>query len=58
LFIDAKLTTEQYDTVWLQAKDLKVNMYPSYYIIKEVRNTCYPPQETLLITEICAEIKL
>lgn len=40
------------------AKELGSLIYPSYYILRQAKEACYPLEDSISITEINAEIKL
>ncbi|EFN73411.1 hypothetical protein EAG_03300, partial [Camponotus floridanus] len=56
LYIDAKLTKNQYVLIRSQAKTQNADIYPSYNKLLEAKKKCYP--KDIIITEVSAEIKL
>lgn len=58
LFVDTKLSTHQYHIIQQQAKARNANIYPPYYKIAESKKMCYPKEESIIVTETGANIKL
>lgn len=58
LYTTAKLTRYQYNAIRENAKQMGQNFYPGYYTIQKLKKDCYPPEESITITEIEAKINL
>lgn len=58
LLIDAKLTKKQYTLIRLQSKKKFSNLYPTYDLVREAKKKCYPSENSILLSETSAEIKL
>lgn len=58
LMIEAGLTKSSYQIIRTQAKSRGADIYPSYKKIREAKAECYPPEESIHITETICEIKL
>jgi hypothetical protein len=58
LLIEAHLTKSQYTQIRSQAKMKNCNIYPSYYVIKAVKEECYLPTDKILILECLVEVAL
>lgn len=54
LFIECDLTKRQYEILHESNK----NIYPCYSLIKEEKKNCYPREESMRVTETCAEVHL
>lgn len=58
LMIDTGLTKNSYQIIRTQANSRRANIYPSYKTVREAKLECYPPKESIHITEVIAEIEL
>lgn len=58
LFLDLKLTKQQYTQLRLRAIEKGSNLYPSYHHITAAKKDCLPPRDTIKITPISAEVQL
>lgn len=58
LLIDAKLTTQQYNTIRQTNKSIGCNIYPPYGLVKQAKKECYPAEEHIVVTEMSAEVNL
>ncbi|XP_011858855.1 PREDICTED: uncharacterized protein LOC105556377, partial [Vollenhovia emeryi] len=58
LKLDGKLSVAQYQNIRKGALERNIDLYPSYRDILEAQNRCYPPQQSICITDTGAEIKL
>lgn len=58
LSIFLKLSKWQYVNLRDSAREQNSSIYPSYYMLKQEKNKCYPPQEDMSITEDGAAIQL
>ena len=58
LLIENNLTKKHYNNIREGAKYRNSNIYPSYKVVLEAKLACYPPKETIRITETSADIKL
>lgn len=58
LFLDLKLTKEQYIQLRVRAIEKGSNLYPAYHHITAAKKECLPPRDTIKITPISAEVKL
>lgn len=54
MFVDAKLTRNQYNII--RAKDKA--RFPSYKILQNAKQNCYPKPEHILVNDVFAEVKL
>ena len=54
IFVEANMTRRQYEIIHAANK----NIYPCYSLLKESKKQCYPPQESMRVSETCCEIKL
>ncbi|XP_065662484.1 uncharacterized protein LOC136085069 [Hydra vulgaris] len=54
IFVEANMTRRQYEIIHAANK----NIYPCYSLLKESKKQCYPPQESMTVSETCCEIKL
>lgn len=54
IFVEADLTRKQYEVIHSANK----NIYPCYSLIKKAKKDCYPREESMRVTETCAEINL
>lgn len=54
IFVEANLTRRQYEVIQSANK----NIYPCYSLIQTAKKQCYPKEEAILVTDVCAEIKL
>ena len=51
-YVSANLTYNQYKMMYNNAKELGSNIYPSYYILREAKKSCYPPDDSISVTEV------
>ncbi|CAB3252735.1 unnamed protein product [Arctia plantaginis] len=58
ILVDAKLSVEQYKIMRKGAKAVNSNLYPAYYLVQEAKTKCYPPEDSIEVTDTYAEIKL
>lgn len=58
LYIDAKLSKYQYNIIRDSACNINSNIYPSYYQLQLAKQDCYPPKESITITERYVDIHL
>lgn len=58
LFVNAKMTKFQYNLIRNEAKERQCKIYPSYDKLKKEKQSCYPPRETIQISDISAEVEL
>lgn len=58
LMVDLKLTSSQYNHLHMQAKHQNGNIYPPYSHIFEAKKRCYPPEDSLTVTDYGAAIDL
>ncbi|CAB3239315.1 unnamed protein product [Arctia plantaginis] len=58
ILVDAKLSVEQYKILRKGAKAVNSNLYPAYYLVQEAKTKCYPPEDSIEVTDTYAEIKL
>lgn len=58
LMIDSGLMKNLYQVIRTQAKSRGADIYPSYKRIREAKAECYPPKESIHITETISEIEL
>ncbi|EFN80696.1 hypothetical protein EAI_01483, partial [Harpegnathos saltator] len=56
--MEAGLTKHSYQIIWTQAKSRGADIYPSYNKVREAKAECYPPKESVHITETKSEIEL
>lgn len=54
IFVEADLTKRQYEIIYSSNK----NVYPCYSLLQQAKKECYPKEESINVTETCAEIKL
>ena len=54
IFVEADKTKKQYETIHAVNK----NIYPCFSLTKKAKEECYPPEESITVTETCSEIKL
>lgn len=57
-YLDARHSVHTYKLTQTQAKQRHCDLYPPYYIIRQTKQLCYPPKDSILIRETFAEIKL
>lgn len=55
-FIDLDLTKAQYMYLRNLTNERKCTMFPPYYKIQEIKQTCYPPSSTIEITNTYAKV--
>lgn len=58
LFLDLKLTKQQYTQLRLRAIEKGSNLYPAYHHITDAKKDCLPSEDTIKITAISAEVQL
>lgn len=58
LFLDLKLTKQQYIQLRLRAIEKGSNLYPAYHHITAAKMDCLPSKDTIKITPISAEVQL
>lgn len=58
LFLDLKLTKQQYIELRLRAIEKGSNLYPSYHHIIAAKKDCLPSRNSITITPISAEVQL
>lgn len=58
LFLDLKLTKQQYIQLRLSAIEKGSNLYPAYHHITAAKMDCLPSKDTITITPISAEVQL
>lgn len=54
MFVEADLSRRQYEII----RNSNKKFYPSYKLLQQAKNTCYPAKDAYRITETCAEINL
>lgn len=57
-FVSNDFTVQTYKNTQQEAKERGFNLYPSYDQVARVKIECYPPVETITITDISAEVNL
>lgn len=57
-YLDACHSVHTYTLTQTQAKQRQHDLYPPYYVIRQTKELCYPPQDNISISETFAEIKL
>lgn len=57
LLIDAGLSSNQYNIIRSQAKQINCNIYPPYHKVKEAKILCYP-KNNIQITEVSAKVSV
>lgn len=58
IFLSLKLTKWQYNTLRKSVIEKDINIFPSYYQVQHAKKECYPPKDTITVTETSAKIKL
>lgn len=58
LYINQEFTVSTYLEVRSGAKQRNADIYPSYSSIQKAKKACYPPKESIIITEISAKVQL
>jgi hypothetical protein len=56
LLVEAQLSKQQYNTIILQAKAERCNIYPSYNKVRAAKERCYP--DSMIVTEDECKVKL
>lgn len=54
MFVEADLSRRQYEII----RNSNKKFYPSYKLLQQAKQTCYPAKDAYRITETCAEINL
>ncbi len=54
IFVEGEFTRKQWEILHSANK----NIYPCYYLINNAKKSFYPREESIRVTEICAEIEL
>lgn len=54
IFIEGDFTRRQWEVIQSASKSI----YPCYSLIKKAKQDCYPHEDSMRVTETCAEIKL
>lgn len=54
MFVEADLSRRQYNLI----RDTNKKFYPSYKLLQQAKQSCYPAKEAYRVTESCAEINL
>lgn len=57
-FIDLDLNKEQYGKLRLCLADKNCSVFPSYPTLVEAKKMCYPPDSSIIITNISAKVNL
>lgn len=57
-YVDTKMTTHAYKLTRKRAINVGHYIFPSFHSLKRSKQSCYPPDETIAISETFAEIKL
>lgn len=58
LFIQGRFTKYSYTIMQTGAKTRSAPIYPSYPLILEAKKQCYPTEDSIIITETSAEVRL
>lgn len=58
ILMSLKLSKWQYNTLRLCAKQEGVDLYPPYNVVLEAKKACYPPDDSMLISEQGARVQL
>lgn len=58
LFVSLGLSKQQYINLRKSAQDEHCNIYPSYYQIQQAKQECYPPKNSISISDTFAKITL
>lgn len=58
LYIDAKMSKYDYNTIRFNAMEQHCNLYPSYFQIQQAKSDCYPQNTAITVTESYAKIDL
>lgn len=58
LYMDAKMSKHNYNTIRFAAMEQHCNLYPSYFQVQQAKSDCYPPNTAITVTESYAKIDL
>lgn len=58
LIVQCGLTKAQYNVIREKSKEKKADIFPHYTKIADAKKNCYPPQTSIVISEISAQINL
>ncbi|EYC40914.1 hypothetical protein Y032_0590g390 [Ancylostoma ceylanicum] len=58
LMLDLGLSANGYKDLRDNAREYGCNIYPPYYQVQESKQRCYPPEESVVVSDFHAEIRL
>lgn len=58
IFVEGNFSKKQYETIRSGCKSANSKVYPPYYVIQKAKEECYPPKNSIKVTETCGAVKL